>query len=229
MSEAVIFDLDGTLVDSCATCVDILSEMIEDRGVVHAIDRSYARSFMSLGGQTMVASLLGPAAMDPAADLIEFRSRYQDRVTCPSTLFAGVPEGLRAMRDHGLRLAICSNKPQNLCENVLRDTRIAEYFEVIVGGRPTLRPKPATDLLDMTLAALGCDAEDCLFVGDSELDYGAANALAMPFAFLTHGYAEDGWSLPAGLSFDEFPELSATLLSRAQPVDIQLSRLATAF
>jgi phosphoglycolate phosphatase len=224
MSQAIIFDLDGTLVDSCATCVDILSQMIEDRGADHEIDRIFAREFMSLGGQTMVTTLLGPVAQDPVEDLKEFRSRYQAKPTCPSTLFPGVLEGLQSVHDKGLRLAICSNKPQNLCENVLRDTEIARYFEVIVGGSPSKRPKPATDLLDATLAALGCRPHDCLFVGDSELDYWAASALSMPFAFLTYGYAEAGWRFPGELSFDAFPDLSEMVLSR-----FALRQLAVAF
>ena len=219
MAEVIIFDLDGTLVDSCAVCVDILSGMAACRGVDHRIDKRFARSFMSVGGQTMVTTLLGPAADDPIADLAEFRAIYQDVVTPKTTLFHGVADGIDAMRKSGMRLAICSNKPQNLCENVLRDTGIGGNFETVIGWSPGRRPKPATDLLELTLKELDCEPSNCVFVGDSELDHDVALAMSIPFAFLTYGYARPGWTPRSGLSFDCFSEL-ANLLCVMTPADI---------
>lgn len=69
MSQAIIFDLDGTLVDSCGVCVEILQEMVVERAFDYRIDPVFARQYMSRGGEMMVASLLGPAARDRATDL----------------------------------------------------------------------------------------------------------------------------------------------------------------
>ncbi|WP_196221716.1 HAD family hydrolase [Sphingobium sp. CAP-1] len=138
----VIFDLDGTLVDSCGICVSILSAMIADRGSDHAIDPVGARQYMSQGGRDMVAALLGPACVDPDADLLDFRARYARHVTPADSLFPGVAECLKRLHDMGLKLAICSNKPQMLCDKVLADTGLAPYFRVVVGGRPACCPSP---------------------------------------------------------------------------------------
>ncbi|MFM2302225.1 MAG: hypothetical protein RLZZ84_1961 [Pseudomonadota bacterium] len=208
----LIFDLDGTLVDSCAICVDILRGMLADRNSDHVIDPHYARPFMSRGGQIMVAALLGPACDDPASDLAEFRGRYAKMQTPLTALFPGVTDGLKRLHGMGFTLSICSNKPQNLCEQVIRDTGLTELFSVVVGCQPNLRPKPETDLMEHALERLGVSASDCVYVGDSELDEHVASALGIPFKFLTYGYATDGWYPQSSDCFDNFPTLAESLL-----------------
>lgn len=215
MRGTIIFDLDGTLVDSCGVCVDILQQMIDARGVAHVIDPVHARGFMSRGGEMMVASLLGPAAVDPAGDLKEFRGIYANTKTRADALFEGVGAGLRALEDCGYELAICSNKPQSLCDQVLQDTAIARHFKVVVGGQSAFRPKPAPDLLDHTMNLLGVSADACIYVGDSELDHQTAAARSVPFHFLTYGYADPEWVPESCQVHDHFAELTEALLRRA--------------
>lgn len=215
MIRHVIFDLDGTLVDSCATVVEILSGMLAERGDHAAIDPVAARDYMSRGGLAMIRGLLGQACVDPDADLADFRARYHQHNTAPETLFPGVAEGLFRLRADGLTLSICSNKPQNLCEKVLADTGLAGNFTAVVGAQAGLRPKPALDLLDALLARLDCDAGACVFVGDSELDHRIAADAGIPFHFLTHGYAEPGWQPRDCMIHDAFAPLADALLARA--------------
>lgn len=217
VSRHLIFDMDGTLVDSCGICVDILGQMLLDRGSDHVIDHAFARPYMSQGGVQMVAALLGPACGDPATELAEFRARYQETRTPRSVLFPGVAESLRRLHQLGFTLAICSNKPQNLCEKVLHDTGLADLFTVVVGGRSGLQSKPAPDLLRATLAELGVSAADCIYIGDSELDHHVAMDAAMPFLFLTYGYAEQGWMPHLGASFDCFVKMTDEIASRVTP------------
>lgn len=211
----VIFDLDGTLVDSCGICVSILSDMIAERGGDHVIDPVGARAHMSAGGRDMVAALLGPACADPDTDLVDFRARYSSHVTPMESLFPGVAENLAQLHAMGLELAICSNKPQNLCDKVLADTGLAPYFRVVVGGQAGLRPKPAPDLLTAVSDRLGCAPHECVYVGDSELDHDVARAAGMAFCFMTYGYAEPFWMPEVGESYDCFPSLTTALAARA--------------
>lgn len=215
MSRAVIFDLDGTLVDSCHICVSILQNMIFARGLNDMIDPLHARSFMSRGGEAMVAGLLGRACIDPASDLKEFREIYAATTTDMTALFEGVAEGIAALAGVGCVLAICSNKPQMLCEKVLADTGLDRHFRVVVGGRPELRPKPATDLLDHTLLQLALDPWHCVYVGDSELDHAAAAARGMEFSFMTYGYADPEWEPLDCHVYDHFADLTHALLRGA--------------
>lgn len=207
MKQAIIFDLDGTLVDSCGVCISILEDMMADRGIVRSIDPEYARPFLSRGGEPMVAALLGDACRDPEAELVEFRKRYSKVSTPVESLFDGVAAGLHKLCERGFRLAICSNKPQQLCEKVLHDTGIAKHFVAVVGGMAGLAPKPAPDLLDRALRHLDLAAKDCIFVGDSQLDHAVAQRAGMPFYFVTYGYAEPGWSSAESPAYDLFTPL----------------------
>jgi phosphoglycolate phosphatase len=213
MIRHIIFDLDGTLVDSSAVCVKILSDMLADRGSDAVINPVVAPAFMSRGGLDMVAGLLGDACTDPAADLAEFRARYQQHTTPPETVFPGVSEGLSRLKAAGYVLSICSNKPQVLCDKVLADTNLADHFEIVVGGRVGLKPKPAPDLLDVVLAELGAAPEECLYVGDSELDHAIARNRAVPFHFVSYGYAAESWVPEECATHACFPSLIDTIVA----------------
>jgi phosphoglycolate phosphatase len=213
----IIFDLDGTLVDSNAVCVGILQAMLEERGSDRRIDLGESARHMSLGGERMVSALLGQECGNPAAELAEFRDRYARTLTPHHSLFEGVRSGLEHLRSVGLELAICSNKPISLCTKVLEDTGLAPLFGVIVGGQVGMRPKPAPDLLDATLLQLCVPADQCIFVGDSELDHDAASDAAIPFCFMRYGYAKPGWEPDHGESFDSFSSLVEHLLARVCP------------
>lgn len=208
----LIFDLDGTLVDSSAICCNILTSMLGDRGSDHSIDGEYARQFMSHGGQQMVAALLGPACGDPEAELADFRARYSETPTPVSSLFPDVASGLNALHAQGFRLSICSNKPQHLCEKVLADTGLTPLFDEVVGGQEGFRPKPAQDLLDEVLRRIDATPEECLFIGDSELDHQIALTGKIPFLFLTYGYAKRNWLPEECEVFDSFADLTGSIL-----------------
>jgi len=215
MLRHLIFDLDGTLVDSCAICIEILEGMLAERGNTRKIDPEFARPWMSHGGQKMVMALLGDDCGDPAQELAEFRRRYAVTQTRVETLFNHVATSLRSLHRQGFVLSICSNKPQNLVDKVLEDTGLAPLFQSVVGSRAVVAPKPAPDLLDLVLADLGASPDHCLFVGDSELDHAVADARGMPFLFLTHGYADPDYRPDPAMSYDCFGELARAVMERA--------------
>ncbi|MFM9937488.1 MAG: HAD family hydrolase [Novosphingobium sp.] len=207
MAPLLVFDLDGTLVDSNAACVEILRGMLCSRGSAIEIDERMASTYMSRGGREMVRALLADACADPDADLSEFRERYASHTTSRETLFPGVARGLEALAGAGFTMAICSNKPQALCEKVLIDTDLAQWFETIVGSRPDLRAKPEPDLLDCVLSAHRLARGEGVFIGDSEIDHAVARGAGMPFHFLSWGYAEAGWMPSDGIVHHSFETL----------------------
>jgi phosphoglycolate phosphatase len=212
----VIFDLDGTLVDSNMICVEILNDMLRDRGSVQQVHPEHAKLHMSVGGTHMVATLLGVDCGDPEQEIVEFRRRYADRATPQNSLFDGVREGLSRLHAQGFRLAICSNKPQSLCDKVLAELAIAPLFAVVVGGGAGLRPKPAPDLMEATIAKLGVAKQQCLFVGDSELDYEQARICGLRFAFVTYGYCRHDWDRAGVEAFDRFADI-IDMITRSRP------------
>ncbi len=211
MARHIIFDLDGTLVDSSPVCCDILNQMRWERGGEDVIDAIAARPWMSVGGTQMVAALLGSLSRDLEDDIVEFRKRYALVRSSPKTLFPHVRHGLSKMKDAGFVLSICSNKPQNLVENVLRDTGIMNFFDGVMGQREGLRPKPAPDMLYSLLDEISADPQKCIFVGDSGIDHQVASRVGMDFLFVTYGYAETDYRWPQ-LSFDSFRSLTEAVI-----------------
>lgn len=194
----LIFDLDGTLVDSVGITVAIINQMLADQGHAPSACPKIARAHVSAGGEGMIKAVMGDACDDPAAAIAEFRRIHAETPTPPGSLFPGVAEGLQHLATAGFTLSICSNKPQNLCEKVLADLGVADHFALVVGSRPGFARKPAPDLLQLTLDHLRATPDECLFIGDSELDLHAAGHFGMAFMLVEWGYVEDPQTLMAG-------------------------------
>jgi phosphoglycolate phosphatase len=229
LRDYLIFDLDGTLIDSNPTCVAILQEMLDERGADRTIGSEEAVPHLSLGGTQMVSALLGSVCGDPEQELRDFRARYAERDTPVETIFTGVAAGLQRLQAAGYGMAICSNKPNNLCLKVLDDTGLLPFFDLIVGGQPGLRAKPAPDLLQAVLDGLGTATDRCVYVGDSEIDFRVANEADMHFCFMTYGYAARDWRPRPASVFDHFDHFVRALLDQPEaffPPRLPVARVA---
>ncbi len=113
----------------------------------------------------------------------------------------------KRLRNDGFVLAICSNKPQHLCEKVIADVGLADYFAVIVGSAPGRLAKPAPDLMQLVLTRLCTSVRNCLYVGDSEIDAALSEAIGVRFALVTYGYATDQLDAGQHNNFSRFSDL----------------------
>jgi phosphoglycolate phosphatase len=187
-----------------------------ERGTGRCVSYDEARAWSSVGGHKMIAALLGDFCGDLVAEIADFRRRYATRPTPMDSLFADVEAGLRHLRGQDLRLAICSNKPQELCEKVLSDCGLADLFDCVVGGAPDRKAKPNPELLDRALAGLGVTPDTCIYVGDSEIDHAIATTRAMRFLFVNYGYAASDWDEPGVERLDHFGQVvDAVIASRS--------------
>lgn len=200
----IIFDLDGTLVNSAIQCEEIIGAMRAERGFDTPIAIETARQYAGMDGAIMVPALLGEAARDARDDLAEFRARYHELKTPVSALYPGVRTGLEQLLSKGFRLSICSAKPQSLCEKVLADTDIASSFSVVVGGDKAGFCKPDPGHLREVLAMTGGDGTKALYVGDSEVDYHLAERSGASFIFASYGYAKDGHGIRSSYVGSDF-------------------------
>jgi phosphoglycolate phosphatase len=212
--DVLLFDLDGTLVDSASTIGQVLNAMRAARG--HAPhDSARYRSWVSLGAEQLIANALD-AAPDQVAELLAaFRAAYRELPTPASALYPGVAAVLAALHAQGYRMAICSNKPQALCAKVLRDTGLEPYFQVVVGGDTASHPKPHAAPLEHALAALGAQPDQAVLIGDSTVDQRAAAAAGLPFIFFRGGYDDGVQDGGLHAAIDLLEHLPALLQGRA--------------
>lgn len=184
----IIFDLDGTLIDSARLTGAIIDQMLAQRGVQVRADRDLIRQMDAVGGQAMIAAVLGRHCCDPEAEITAFRTLHRAIATPADLPFPGVCEALTALHSSGIRMAICSNKPQDLCEKILGELGIAGHFTAIIGSMPHLPRKPAPDGAEIALAALGGTRSDTLYCGDSLVDLATAEAAGLKAALVAWGY-----------------------------------------
>ena len=186
----LLFDLDGTLVDSAGGIAAALTQLRTERGA-GPIDAGTVRPWISLGAEMLVARALGIYARDPASDLARFRAFLSDLPTDPDCLYPGVEETLDQLARAGFAMAVITNKPEGLSRALLADVDLAGRFVTVVGGDTTPRGKPDPAPIRHGLAELGAQPEQAILIGDSAVDAAAARALPMPFLLFEGGYGAD--------------------------------------
>lgn len=193
---AVLFDLDGTLLDTVPDLYAAVCAMLDDLGRP-ALPEEAIRSYVGRGVANLVKrSLAGSldAAEDdspgPADAVASFRRHYARENGRQSRLFPGVREGLEAIRDMGLPMAVITNKPEAFTRPLLEMTGLDKFFGVVVSGDNLPRHKPDPMSLVWTCGRLGVSPADALFIGDSVNDFLAARAACCRVFLLPYGYNE---------------------------------------
>lgn len=214
LPEAIVFDLDGTLVDSVRGITHALNMMIERRGG-ERLELSTVRCLISMGAHELLRRALGRLYRSPNEEAKEFRTIYTGVPHGPEDLFPGALACVTSLRARGIKLGVCTNKPQLLAESLMCQTNLLDQFAVLIGGRDDLPPKPAREPLTAALSSLGVTTGTAIFVGDSEVDEQTARAAGVPFVLAEYGYPiGDINRIPCAARFSSFQHLDS-LLSRA--------------
>jgi phosphoglycolate phosphatase len=187
---AVIFDLDGTLVDTASSITRALNRVRSRRGGLQPLSVVAVKQWISLGSDALVRYGLAETRGNPKIDVAEFRTEYANIRTDPESLYDGVRETLDVLANARLMLAVCSNKPQRLCVKVLEDTGVLGYFPVVIGGDAVANPKPHPEHLLAAMRTLGSSCSQTVYVGDSSIDFLSAKAAGVPFLLARYGYAD---------------------------------------
>lgn len=189
---AILFDLDGTLLDTAPDMVGALNALrVENQ--CPALPYDTVRPLVSHGAARLVK--LGFPDSDPAAFALlqrRFLELYRADVSAHTRLFSGMERVLATLRDRGLRLGVVTNKPAWLTEPLLGQLDLARWFACVVSGDTVSERKPHPMPLLHAAALAGIDAGLCLYVGDAERDIQAGHAAGMRALVATYGYIEPG-------------------------------------
>lgn len=185
---AVLFDLDGTLVDSAPDLVDAINRVRSDHGRP-AMPLHDLRPTVSKGGRSMLAAAFPDYSEDQRAPLLApFLAYYGQASVCRSVVFEGVAEVLAGLEQRGIVWGIVTNKPIALARVVVAGFGWSTRSAVLLGGDSLPRRKPDPDQLLHACAELSIAPEHCLYVGDDHRDVVAAKAAGMKAVVALWGY-----------------------------------------
>ncbi|MBV0892570.1 phosphoglycolate phosphatase [Paracoccus sp. Z118] len=187
---AVIFDLDGTLVDSAPDMHAALNRVLAERGRP-ALTLGQVRGFVGHGVPTLVrrAMVAVGAAEDSFDDWHDGYMRcYGEGICERTTPYPGVVETLELFAARGHRLGVCTNKPQGLTEALLDRLNLTPRFAAVLGGDTPFGRKPDPGVLREVVARLG--GGPAVMIGDSAADIGAARGAGHPVLLFLGGYAD---------------------------------------
>lgn len=207
---AAIFDLDGTLVDSAADIAEAINRLYDDLGQAR-VAPAQVQAWIGDGVRALVGSALAHKQLAVSVDEVMpgFLVHYNATLLLEPVVYPGVLEALTALKEAGVPLGICTNKPVDLVPPLLAHLGLAHFFEVVIGGGSLPQRKPDAAPLLAVAAQLGVPVEACLMVGDSGTDHGAAMAAAMPVALVRYGYPRtfDLEAAPAVAVVDDLRQL----------------------
>lgn len=207
---AVIFDLDGTLVDSAADIHAAVNRLLAEEGRPGLI-RAQVTAMIGNGVGVLLDRVIAATGLDTAQRdrlLTRFMLIYELGSATLTRAYPGVSEALSALSKAGYRLGLCTNKPLRPTLAVLQALGWQDHFASVICGDslPTRKPDPA--MLHACIAGVG--GEPVLYVGDSEVDSETAHAAGVGFLLFTEGYRKSPVEeLHPLASFDRFSDLPA--------------------
>jgi phosphoglycolate phosphatase len=193
MIRAVVFDLDGTLIDSAPDLHAAANAFLAERDL-GPVTLPQVRGFIGEGVPKLVARCLEAAGAEAPKGqqfniaVARFRAIYGDdpvRLTRP---YDGVEAALGALSARGLLLGVCTNKPEGVSLDILATLGLDRHLRAVVGGDTLRRIKPHPEPLLHAIRLLGAGPQETLYVGDSGTDADAADAANVAFALYSGGY-----------------------------------------
>jgi len=186
---AVLFDLDGTLLDTAPDLAGAVNRMRIVRGLP-ALPLVDLQAMASHGARGLLQAgfAIGPEHAEFAAMRDEFLRNYTESICLHTRLFDGVGPLLQALEQGGLAWGIVTNKVEALTLRLLEQLRLQPAPHCVIGGDSAAKPKPAADPLLLAAARMGLAAQDCLYLGDDLRDIQAARAAGMDCMAAGWGY-----------------------------------------
>ena len=190
----IVFDLDGTLVDTAPDLVETLNVIFVREGL-SPVAYETARNFVGGGAKAMISRGMRTLNVDASPERIEklfvdFIDHYSEHIADRSRPFPGAIDTLDDLAARGCRLAVCTNKLERLSLRLLDQLELTQRFAAICGQDTFGVQKPDPEILRRTIAAAGGTVGRTVMVGDSDTDIRTARAAGVPVVAVDFGYSE---------------------------------------
>jgi len=211
----VVFDIDGTLIDTAPDLTNALNHVLTARG--HGpVAPAAVREAVGRGARAMIEEALRLARIEDDVDqmLADFLAHYEANIAAESRPFPGALEALDRLAASGATLAVCTNKSERLTRMLLQALEIENHFAALAGRDTFPVSKPDPGHLLGVIAAAGGERSRALMVGDSAVDINTAQAAHVPSILVSFGYAPPPPEGPrADAVIDHFDALEGKALS----------------
>ncbi|MDO4426779.1 MAG: HAD-IA family hydrolase [Moraxella sp.] len=192
IKKAVLFDLDGTLIDTAPDFIRIIKSLCGQHAMPTPSDTAI-REQVSAGARAMVKLMFNnPTLPDDDADLLNFRllflDEYEKNICIDSRLFDGLAPLLSFLESHSVKWGIVTNKPKYLAQKLLVQLGLSARCQVLICPDDVKNPKPDPESLWLACETLGLVAKDCLYVGDHRRDIEAGRRAGMTTVIASYGY-----------------------------------------
>lgn len=188
MADTIIFDLDGTLLDTLEDLTDSVNHAMKQFGLpTRTIEE--VRGFVGNGVAKLIERCIPQGLENPSYDriLTSFKEYYAQHCEDKTRPYVGIMELLEELSGQGYHMAIVSNKFDGAVKQ-LNQQYFKEYIPVAIGESATVKKKPAPDTVYQALTELACDVSQAVYVGDSEVDRQTAGNVPMPCVSVTWGF-----------------------------------------
>lgn len=213
---AIVWDLDGTLIDSAADLAQALNALLVDAGHP-AIAANRVRPMIGDGVEKLIERGFAAAgetlSQSRQQSLIRrFISAYTDCATDNTRLYPGARLVLQHFADAGVRQGLCTNKPESISRKIIANLLLTDFFAAVVGGDTTETKKPNPLPLRSCIFALDVTPERSVMIGDSAIDVATARAAGVGVGLVSHGYSRtDVATLGADFVVDQLPSVTKIL------------------
>lgn len=216
--KALVFDLDGTLIDSKLDLALAVNATLEHMGRPQ-LEHPRIYGYVGHGAPMLVRQALGLDATDEDVEkgLAHFLAYYRAHMLDNTVTYPGVREGLELLRDHPM--AVLTNKPVRFSQAILDGLGIAKYFRYVYGGNSFATKKPDPEGMNILLRDFAVSPGEAMIVGDSEVDVRTARNSGTWACGVTYGLGTDGLRLhPPDLLLDSLVDLAPHLTNSRKTV-----------
>lgn len=209
--KGIIFDLDGTLIDSGPDLLESLNYVLKKKNLPD-IPSKIIGNLVGGGAEAMIRR--GFEFLDlkideeKVSEMIDiFLDFYFNNCTNKTSFYPNIRKFIKVLHKKNIKLAVCTNKKQFLASKILEEFKVSQFFRVILGSSKDLKLKPSNEMLVACVKKIRLNTTDCIMIGDSDNDIIPANELGIDSIFVNYGYGKLSEKVTPTYCIDKIDEI----------------------